>query len=116
MTRCAVLFAIILAQAITAFSAIKEPDRNCVVCSNLIHLGQTSFVLPAKSETILEHIKTGAIANSQLYTNSDPKNPNGLAVGLYVRVCETCNKIDVGCYICRLPVLKKKSVRTTDGR
>ena len=115
MTRCASVIAIIILQAISAFCDAPPTGRVCVVCGRDIPRGETTWVLPAQSETILDHIRNGAILPTQVYTNTDPKSPDGLIPGVYVRICDTCRQINVRCSLCGLPV-KDQGVRTSDGR
>jgi hypothetical protein len=86
-----------------------------VVCGKDIPRGETAWVLPAKSETILEHIRNGAILPAQAYTNTEPKSADGLAPGVYIRICGECKNITVRCSLCGLPV-KDQGIRTSDGR
>ena len=102
MTRCATVasvIAIIILQAISAFCDAPRSDRSCVVCGRDIAAGETTWLFPAKSETILDHIQTGAILSTQVHTNTDAKRPDRLALGVYVRLCDLCNKITVKCSV-----------------
>ncbi|MDB6059171.1 MAG: hypothetical protein JWO95_3015 [Verrucomicrobiales bacterium] len=101
--------------ALSAFAAEKKPDRNCGVCGRLIPLGEQTWMLKADSDRLSESIRTGLFTPSQVYTNIDPKNPNGLSVGVYICVCDQCHNIGARCSVCGLHI-KEKGIRTGDGR
>jgi len=76
---------------------------------------EQTLMLKVKYPRQLELLKAGLFLPSELYTNSDPQNPNGLAVGVYFCLCVDCDKITTRCSLCRIPI-KDKGFRTSDGR
>lgn len=106
---------LVLLAALGAFAADNAPDRNCGVCGRIIPLAEETWMLKADSDRLSESINTGLFKASQIYTNSDPKSPDGLTVGVYVCVCEQCHNIGARCSVCGLHV-KEKGIRTSNGR
>lgn len=114
--RSAAIVAFSILWAIQGYCDVPNSGRNCVVCGREFVSGETTWVLPANSDIILDHIRTGVILPTQVYTNNtDANDKDGLAPGVYIRICDDCKKITVRCSICGLPV-KDGGVRTSDGR
>lgn len=117
MIRRVFLVAVFLACALYSFAVEPPPERSCAVCGNVIPPGVKAWVAPLEGDRLQEAFKAGKFASTSIFTNSDPKNPKGLKVGVYLRFCDHCYNIPDRCSLCGLPINDQaKAFRTSDGR